>query len=98
MAERIRSDWWAKTSAGAILGFGLGLSLAGLFLHLAIGDPAATPGGHYAVLRDVVVLIWIIVFSLCFLFRSGAAAWAWLGAANLISFAALFACRFWLFA
>ncbi|OZI31066.1 hypothetical protein CAL29_24315 [Bordetella genomosp. 10] len=98
MAAKIRPDWWAKTSAGAILGFGLGLSLAGLFVYLAIGNPAATPAGHYGLLRHMVAFIWILVFGLCFLFRSGSTAWLWLGVANLVSFAALFACRFWFFA
>ena len=98
MAERIRPDWWAKTSDCALLGFGLALSLAGLFLYLATGGAVGTPGGHFALLRHLVMFIWIMVFGLCFLFRSGAAAWGWLGAANLLAFAALFACRFWLYA
>ena len=98
MGAKIRPDWLGKTSAGAFLGFGLGLSLAGLFVYLVTGNPAANPGGHYGLLRYVVALVWIMVFGLCFLFRSGWAAWGWLGVANLMAFAALFVCRFWLFA
>lgn len=97
MAERIRRDWWAKTSAGALLGFGLGLALAGLYAYLGPGGIHA-PGGRPALMRFMVAFVWIAVFGFGFLFRSGAAAWGWLGAANLLAFAALFACRFWLFA
>jgi hypothetical protein len=97
MARSIRPDWWAKTSAGAILGFGLALSLVGLYAYLGPGG-IDTPSGRYALMRFLVALIWIAVFGFCFLFRSGLAAWGWLGAANLIAFAALFACRFWFFA
>ena len=90
----IRADGWAKTSAGVILGFGLALALAGVYGYLGPGGlDAAT--GRYALMRFLVALIWTVVFGFCFLFRSGLAAWAWLGAANLIAFAALFACRFW---
>jgi hypothetical protein len=49
-------------------------------------------------MRHLEAFVWITVFGFCFLFRSGRAAWAWLGAANLIAFAALFACRFYFFA
>ncbi|MEX2455431.1 MAG: hypothetical protein WD470_12045 [Rhodospirillaceae bacterium] len=49
-------------------------------------------------MRYLEAFVWIVVFGFCFLFRSGRAAWAWLGAANLIAFAALFACRFYFFA
>ncbi|MFT3719243.1 hypothetical protein [Pseudorhodoferax sp.] len=97
MAERIRPDWWAKTSAGVILGFGLALALAGLYAYLGQGDIHA-PSGRPALMRYMVAFVWVAVFGFCFLFRSGAAAWAWLGVANLLAFAALFACRFWLFA
>lgn len=96
MASEIRTDWWGKASAGAILGLGLALSLVGLYAYLAPGGINA-PGGRYSLMRYLEVIVWIAVFGFCFLFRSGRAAWAWLGAANLIAFAALFACRFYFF-
>ncbi|MEC5397563.1 hypothetical protein [Uliginosibacterium sp. H1] len=97
MAGDIRPDWWSKTSAGAILGLGLALSLTGLYAYLAPGGIDA-PGGRYSLMRFLEAFVWIAVFGFCFLFRSGRAAWVWLGAANLIAFAALFACRFHFFA
>ena len=97
MAREIRPDWWGKASAGVILGFGLALSLVGLYAYLGSGGIDA-PGGRYSLMRYMEVLVWTAVFGLCFLFRSGRAAWGWLGAMNLLAFAALFACRFHFFA
>jgi hypothetical protein len=97
MARQIRPDWWSKASAGAILGLGLALSLVGLYAYLGPGGIDA-PGGRYALMRHLEAFVWIAVFGLCFLFRSGRSAWVWLGAANLIAFAVLFACRFHFFA
>ncbi|WP_438279106.1 hypothetical protein [Nitrobacter sp.] len=97
MAGDIRPDDWAKAGAGAILGLGLALSLVGLYAYLGPGGIDA-PTGRYALMRHLEAFVWIAVFGFCFLFRSGPAAWTWLGAANLLAFAALFACRFWFFA
>lgn len=96
MASKIRRDWFGKASAGAILGLGLALSLIGLYAYLGPGGINA-PGGRYATMRHLESFIWIGVFGFCFLFRSGLAAWLWLGVANLVTFAALFACRFYFF-
>jgi hypothetical protein len=95
MAREFRPDAWGKASTGAILG--LGLALAGLYAYLGPGGIDA-PTGRYSLMRLLEPFVWIAVFGLCFLFRSARAAWAWLGAANLIAFAALFACRFYFFA
>lgn len=97
MADNIHLDWWGKASAGAILGIGLALALVGLYAYLGPGGINA-PGGRYSLMRYLEAFIWIAVFSTCFLFRSGRAAWVWLGVVNLIAFAALFACRFHFFA
>lgn len=97
MADQIRPDWWSKTGAGLILGFGLALALAGIYAYLGPGGIGA-PGGRPALMRFLIALVWIPVFGFCFLFPSGRAAWLWLGAANLLAFAGLFACRFWFFA
>lgn len=76
---------------------GLALALVGLYAYLGPGGIDA-PGGRYSLMRHLEALVWIAVFGSCFLFRSGRAAWAWLVAANLVAFAALFACRFHFFA
>ncbi len=97
MARDIRPDWWAKSCAGVLLGFGLAVALAGLLAYLGPGGIDA-PDGRHTTLRFLMPFVWIAVFGLCFLFRSGRAAWLWLGTANLAAFAALAVCRFWLFA
>jgi len=96
-ARDIRPDWWAKTIAGLLGGFGLGMALVGLLAYLGPGGITAVDG-RFTTLRFVMPFIWIAVFGLVFLFRSGWTAWLWLGAANVIAFAALFACRFGFFA
>jgi len=96
-ARDIRPDWWAKTLAGLLLGFGLAMALVGLLAYLGPGGISATDG-RFTTLRFLMPFAWIAVFSLCYLFRSGLAAWLWLGGANLVAFGLLFACRFWFFA
>lgn len=101
MSGEIRPDWWAKTSAGVILGFGLAVALVGLFAYLGPGgiDPEGPENmGRFAPMGYMIPPIWAAVLGFVFLFRSGLSAWLWLGGANLLAFAALFACRFWLFA
>lgn len=95
-ARDIRPDWWAKTLAGLLLGFGLAMALVGLLAYLGPGGISATDG-RFTTLRFLMPFPWIAVFSLCYLFRSGLAAWLWLGGANLVAFGLLFACRFWFF-
>lgn len=97
MAGKIRRDYWAKASAGALLGLGLALSLVGLYAYLGPGGIDA-PTARYSLMRHLEAFVWILVFGFSFLFRSGWGAWAWLGAANVIAFAGLFACRFYFFA
>lgn len=101
MNGNFHPDWWAKTSAGAILGFGLALSLVGLFAYLGPGgiDPTgAAHLGRFALMRFLLPPIWAAVMGFVFLFPSGRSAWFWLGGTNLIAFGALAACRFYFFA
>ena len=88
---RIRRDWVGKTSAGAVLGFSLALALAGLFAWLSPGG-LATPN-KFQLVMWLVAPIWLTTPRFCFLFYSGIRAWLWLGAANLLAYAGLFACR-----
>jgi len=96
-ARDIRPDWWAKTLAGLLLGFGLAMALVGLLAYLGPGGISAADG-RFTTLRFLMPFAWITVFSLCYLFRTGLVAWLWLGGANLAAFGLLFACRFWFFA
>ncbi|NVD97290.1 hypothetical protein [Massilia sp. BJB1822] len=87
----IRADWWSKTLAGCILGWTLALAVAGIFAW-------AGPGGADAPNKTQFVMwmiapVWMLVFSLSYLFRSGARALLWLGAANALAYALLFSLR-----
>jgi hypothetical protein len=90
----LRRDWWAKSTAGALGGLGLGIALAGLLVWLTPGGPGAL--NKYQFAMWLVSPLWLGVLSLCFLFPSGRAAWAWLGGANALAFSALAACRHFL--
>lgn len=82
-APPIRRDWLSKSLAGTLLGLGLALGASGLF-NLAT---AALPLGVRAQLAMwLVPPVWFGVLSLCYFFSSGARAWLWLGAANLLAF------------
>lgn len=89
--SQTRPDWLSKTLAGAILGFGLGIAIPGLLAWLTPGGPAAT--NKFQFVMWLSSPIWLGVLSFCYFFSSGRQAWLWLGAANALSFAGLFACR-----
>lgn len=92
--SHIRRDWVSKTSAGAILGLSLAIALAGLFAWLSPGGLETT--NKFQLVMWLVAPIWLTTLSLCFLFASGKRAWLWLGGANLMAYASLFACRHFL--
>lgn len=87
----IRRDWWAKTLAGLLLGLGLALAGSGLFAFLTSGGPAAP--NKFQVTMWLVAPLWMALLSTCFLFRSGRHAWLWLSGANVLAWAALYACH-----
>lgn len=87
----IRPDWFSKSLAGGVGGLTLAIALLGLFAWLG-------PGGIDAPDKVQVVMwlvppVWMTLFSLTYLFRSGRQAWSWLLGANLLAFAALSAAR-----
>ncbi|KAF0133510.1 hypothetical protein [Methylocystis sp.] len=92
--NQIRRDWVSKTSAGAILGFSLAIGLAGLFAWLTPGGLATA--NKFQLVMWLIAPIWLTTLSLCFFFSSGMRAWLWLGGANLMAYAGLFACRLFL--
>lgn len=85
-------NWFGKTCAGAILGFGLALALSGLFAWLGPGGIDAG-GGKIQFTMWLIAPLWALVLSLVFFFRDSLRAWAWLGAANVVAFAALWLVR-----
>jgi hypothetical protein len=90
----IRLDWWSKSAAGVVLGFGLAMALCGLFAWLSPGGPAAT--NKYQLTMWLAAPLWAGVLGFVFLFRSGLQAWLWLGGANVLAFGGLYACRHFL--
>ena len=87
----IRPDWWSKSLGVILLGFAMAVALSGLFAW-------AGPGGVQAVNKFqfnmwLIAPLWLGIVSFGFLFRSGLRCWLWLGGANLLAYAALYACR-----
>ncbi|MEJ0003994.1 MAG: hypothetical protein WDN30_11135 [Pararobbsia sp.] len=89
--EKIAGHWIGKTTAGALCGFALSIASSGLLVRLAPGSSANASKAEVAMLA--VPLVWIAVFSLAYLFRSGLRAWLWLGSISAAAFAVLEACR-----
>lgn len=87
----IRPDWWSKTIAGTVLGFTLAVALAGLFAWVGPGGVLAP--NKYQFVMWMIAPVWLAVVSGCFVFRTGRQAWAWLGGANVLAYAALFLSR-----
>ncbi|MAN73709.1 MAG: hypothetical protein CME84_06410 [Henriciella sp.] len=86
-------NWFGKASAGLILGFVIAIALSGVWAW-------AGPGGLMAssiktqLNMWMVPPIWALILSLCFFFRSGVRAWAWLGLAAVICAGALYVAKF----
>lgn len=91
--KKLEPDWLSKTLAGAGLGLSLALSCSGL-LSLALAGLSLPVRGQ--LVMWVVPLIALGAWSGVYLFRSGLSAWLWLGGANLLSWGALGALRFWI--
>ena len=83
------ASWWARISAGLLLGFPLGLALAGLFVQLAPDGP-----GKFQLAMWLVTPPWVAALASVFLVRDGVRAWLWLGGATAAAYAALFFCRY----
>jgi hypothetical protein len=87
----MRPDWWCKTFAGAVLGWTLALALAGLFAWVGPGGPHAADKSQFVMW--MIAPLWLLIFSGVYLFRSGASALLWLGAANALAYGVLLAAR-----
>jgi hypothetical protein len=84
--ELTSRDWFGKASAAVVLGFMLSLAATCTFAALfSRGDSYFTPQGQMAMW--LMAPIWCLLLGFCFLFRSGARAWAWLASANLLAWA-----------
>ncbi|HTU12812.1 MAG TPA: hypothetical protein VMG08_18120 [Allosphingosinicella sp.] len=93
-APDLGRHWLAKALAGLLPGLAIAIGVSGLLVWAGPGAPEAP--GKYMVAMWAVVLVWMLVLTFCFLFRSGWRAWAWLGGAAILVNAAMVACRAWL--
>lgn len=87
----LHADWWTKTLAGLVLGFSLALALCGLFAWVGPGGIAAPQKVQFVMW--IMAPLWMLTFSLVYLFRSGTQALRWLLTANLIAYALLLGVR-----
>jgi len=84
--ELTSRGWLGKASAAVVAGFGLTMALTSIFAaFFSRGDSYFTPQGQMAMWLSSP--IWCLILSFCFFFRSGARAWAWLIAANVVAWA-----------
>lgn len=86
--------WLAKGLAGLILGLAIAIGVSGLLVWAGPGAPEASD--KYMVMMWAVILVWMLVLTFCFLFRSGWRAWAWLGGGAILVNAGQLAARAWL--
>lgn len=76
-------DWFGKVSAALPLGFTLALGSSGLLAWaLGVNDTYFSMKGQLTMWS--IAPVWAAVVSFCFLFRSAARAWGWLGVANVL--------------
>ena len=83
----IRPDWISKTLAGGLAGLSLSIALLGLVAWL--GPDGTSAPDKTQVIMWLIPPLWMTIFSLTYLFRSGLRAWLWLGSANLLAYSAL---------
>ncbi len=80
-SDPIKPHWLSKTLAGLIAGFFLALGGSGLFV---LSTPTMEGSIQAQLAMWTVVPLWLTALGSCYLFRSGARAWLWLGVANLL--------------
>lgn len=76
-------SWPSKLLAGLVLGLLISIGVGGLILKYNFGDI-----GIYSIrgqfLMWTIAPLWLSILSVCFLFRSGASAWLYLGTSNML--------------
>lgn len=77
-------QWWSKSAAGLILGFTFALAINGIFAWL--GPNGIEVGSNNPINLWIVISMWAMVFSTCYLFKTGLQAWYWLSTANVIAY------------
>ena len=91
-ASRPRLDsrhWLGKTLAGVVLGYTLSITLTGVIALLTPGGLEG--GGKIQFNMWMIAPLWATVLGFVYFFRDSLRAWLWLGLANAVAFAALWA-------
>ena len=79
--QPVQRDWFTKSLAGGVLGFGLALAASGL-CSVLLNSLALPIRGQIAMW--LVPIVWLPVFGAVFFFFFGLHAWAWLSAVNVV--------------
>ena len=79
--SKIQPHWWSKTLIGAILGLTIAYAIVGIFAWYGPGGIDAPTKVQFNMW--MITPIWLLIFSLCYLFKSGWNAFVYLASANL---------------
>lgn len=79
--------WWRKTFAGAVLGLSLAFALSGLFAWLGPGGLHAPDKAQFVMW--LITPLWMLMFSLVYLFANGNRALTVFAMANVLAWLAL---------
>lgn len=90
-AKPLQPDWWLKSMAGAVLGFLLALACSGLLAWWGPGGIAADNKVQFNMW--LIPFLWMPVFSLTYLFRTGWLAVGWLAGLNILAYGLLWLAR-----
>jgi hypothetical protein len=84
---RMQKDWSSKSLAGGILGLAFAFACSGIYTRLVTGLPLPVKA---QLAMWMIAPIWLSIFALVYLFRSGMRAWICLGGLNLIAWTGVF--------
>lgn len=84
----IQPAWWAKSLAGSVLGFTLAFALSGIFAWVGPGGIGAANKTQFVMW--MIAPLWMLFFSLVYLFRTGLQALLVFGLANIAAYLTLF--------
>ena len=87
----VRPDWITKTFAGAVLGLGLSYALVALFAWYGPGGIDAPNKVQFNMWA--IAPLWLLFFSLVYLFATGWRALMWYGWANVLLWSFFLACH-----
>lgn len=90
-APALQPHWWRKTLAGVVGGFTLSLALSGLFAWAGPGGIGAPDKVQFNMW--LLALLWLLLMSGVYLFRTGNQALLWLAGANLVAWPLLWLVR-----